>query len=62
MSGFSKEKLLDTGTERTTGGVIETKGEEAREEDEARIIAVEEVIGLIVLDEERSRAVGEEEV
>ena len=29
----------------------EVEGEEAREENEERVIAVEEVIGLIVLDE-----------
>ena len=48
MSGFSKEKLLFTGTEATTGWVIE----------------VEEVIEaaeVIVLDE-GTRGVGEQEV
>ena len=34
MSGFSKEILLVTGTEGTTGGVREVEGEEARDGDE----------------------------
>ena len=39
----------------------EVKGREAREVDEERVIAVEEVIGLIVLDEEET-GVGEKEI
>ena len=34
MSGFIKEKLLVTSTERTTGAVREVKGEKARDENE----------------------------
>ena len=46
VSGFSKEKLLVTDTEGTTGVVIEVEGEEARDGDEESVIAVEEVIVL----------------
>ena len=56
VSGSSKEKLLVTGTEGTTGVVI--VGEEARGGNEERVIAVEEII---VLDEGTS-GVGEEEL
>ena len=43
VSGSCKEKLLVTGTEGTTGGVRELEGEEARDWDEERVIAVEKV-------------------
>ena len=38
------------------------EGEEAREEDEKRVITLEEVIRLIALDEEETRGVEEKEV
>ena len=44
LSGLSKEKLLVTGTEGTTGVVREVEDEEAREGYKGRVIAVEEVI------------------
>ena len=43
MSLFSKEKCLITGIEGTKREVREVEGEEARDVDEERIIAVEEV-------------------
>ena len=46
VSGSSKEKLLVTGTEVTIGLVIKLEGEEARNGDEEKVIAVEEVIVL----------------
>ena len=46
VNGLSREKILFTGTEATTGWVREVK--EVRDGDEGRVIAVEEVI---VLDE-----------
>ena len=58
VSGFSKEKCLVTGSKGTTGVVIEVKGEQARDGDEERVIAVEEVIML----DEGTRGVEEEEV
>ena len=57
VSGFSKEKLLVTGT-GTPGGMREVEGIEARVVDEERMIAVKEIIVLI----EGTRGVGEEEV
>ena len=45
---FSKEKLLVTSIEGTTGKMKEVEGEEAREGDEGKVIAMEEII---VLDE-----------
>ena len=47
MLGFSKEKILVTCTEGTTGRVREVEREEARDGDEERVIAVEEVIPLV---------------
>ena len=44
--GLVKKKLLVTGTEGTTGLVREVEDEEARDGDEGRVIAVEEVIVL----------------
>ena len=52
MSGSSKEKLLVTGTERTTGGVREVEGG-----NQERVIAVEEVN---VLDEDTRGVEGED--
>ena len=44
MSGFTKEKLLVTGTEGAIGVMREVKGEEPRYGDEERVKAMEEVI------------------
>ena len=38
VSGFSKAKLLVTGTEGTIGGMIEVEGKEAKDRDEERVI------------------------
>ena len=56
--GLLKKKLSVTGTEGTTGVVIDMEGEKVRDGDEERVIAVEEII---VLDEEK-RGVGEKEI
>ena len=56
VSWSNEEKLLVTGTERTTGMVIEVEDEEARDGDEERVIAVEDVIVLY----EGTRGAGEE--
>ena len=46
LSRYSKEKLV-TGTEGTTGVVIEVVDEETRDGDEERVIPVEKVIVLV---------------
>ena len=58
LSGFSKEKLLVTGTEGIIGWMRKVEAEEARDGDEERVIAVEEVIVL----DEGTRGVGEGEL
>ena len=62
VSGFSKEKLLVTCTVETTVGVKDVEREEAGEGNEKRVITVEEIIGLIEINEEGTRGVEEEEV
>ena len=53
--GVRKENLLVTSTEKTTGVVREVEGEEARNGNKDKVIAVKEVI---VLDEKGTRGRG----